>query len=77
LGFSIDECRKLLSLYDDNERSSAEVKSLANKHLHEIEAKMLELQSMHDTLSTLVKSCAGDNRPDCPILQDLAQQPAR
>ncbi|SHG59859.1 Cu(I)-responsive transcriptional regulator [Cognatishimia maritima] len=72
LGFSIDECRRLLALYDDAERSSAEVKALALEHLADIERKMADLQGMHDTLSTLIKGCAGDHRPDCPILEDLA-----
>lgn len=72
LGFSIDECRRLLALYSRDDRTSAEVKTLATEHLQDIERKMTELQSMHDTLSTLISCCSGDNRPDCPILSDLA-----
>lgn len=72
LGFSLKECRKLLSLYDRTDRESAEVRKLAVAHLKEIEVKMAELQDMHDTLNTLVKACAGDNRPECPILKDLS-----
>ncbi len=72
LGFNIEECRKLLSLYDSDSRTAAEVKALAVQHIEDIERKMAELQSMHDTLSTLISCCAGDNRPDCPILKDLA-----
>ncbi|WP_439523646.1 Cu(I)-responsive transcriptional regulator [Marivita sp.] len=72
LGFTIEDCRTLLALYDDKSRASADVKDLAQSHLHKIEDKITQLQSMRDTLSDLVQSCAGDNRPDCPILKDLA-----
>jgi len=72
LGFSIEDCRTLMALYEDRARASADVKSIARKHLVEIEQKLAELQNMHDTLSHLVEACAGDNRPDCPILADLA-----
>lgn len=72
LGFSIDECRTLLALYEDRQRASADVKSVAETHLSRIEAKIAELRAMHDTLADLVHSCAGDNRPDCPILSGLA-----
>lgn len=70
-GFSIDECRELLSLYQDQDRTSAEVKRIASKRLAEIEEKQRELQSLHDELSHLVKSCRGDHRPDCPIIDYL------
>lgn len=72
LGFTIEDCRTLLALYDDKTRASADVKDLAQAHLNKIEDKISQLQSMRDTLSELVQSCAGDNRPDCPILSDLA-----
>lgn len=72
LGFSIDDCRSLLTLYADQSRASAEVKAIARAHLERIDAKMAELSAMRATLDTLVQSCAGDDRPDCPILQDLA-----
>lgn len=72
LGFSIEDCRTLLALYEDRGRASSDVKDIARQHLTRIEAKLDELTAMHDTLSHLVKSCAGDNRPDCPILSDLA-----
>ncbi|MBD3678326.1 MAG: Cu(I)-responsive transcriptional regulator [Rhodobacteraceae bacterium] len=72
LGFSIEDCRALMALYEDQGRASADVKSIAQHHLDRIDAKIAELQSMRDTLSDLVKSCAGDHRPDCPILRDLA-----
>lgn len=72
LGFSIDDCRKLLSLYDDEGRASADVKRLAEDHIGAIERKIAELQSLRDTLSGLVEACRGDHRPDCPILKDMA-----
>lgn len=73
LGFTIEDCRTLLALYADKARSSAQVKTLAGEHLHAIDAKIAQLQSMRATLSELVQCCAGDDRPDCPILNDLAQ----
>jgi MerR family copper efflux transcriptional regulator len=72
LGFSIEDCRTLMALYGDQARASADVKAVAKQHIAKIEDKLAELTAMHDTLSHLVKSCAGDNRPDCPILSDLA-----
>lgn len=72
LGFTIEDCRALLALYEDKGRASADVKRIANEHLARIEDKIAALVSMRQTLSTLVASCAGDNRPDCPILRDLA-----
>lgn len=72
LGFTIDECRQLLSLYEDRQRASADVKAVAEQHLTDIEAKISELQSLHATLQTLVHSCKGDQRPDCPILDKLS-----
>ncbi|PKP83789.1 MAG: Cu(I)-responsive transcriptional regulator [Alphaproteobacteria bacterium HGW-Alphaproteobacteria-2] len=73
LGFSIEECRGLLALWQDRGRASADVKRIAEVHLARIEAKIAELRSLHDTLSGLVSACAGDARPDCPILADLAE----
>lgn len=70
-GFSIEECRELLSLYQDRDRTSAEVKRIASKKLQDIEEKQRELQSLHDELEHLVKSCRGDQRPDCPIIDYL------
>ncbi len=72
LGFTIDECRQLLSLYEDESRASSDVKALARQHLKEVDAKIQELQGMKSTLETLIKSCRGDHRPDCPIIDDLA-----
>ena len=72
LGFSIEECRALLALWEDRDRASADVRAIASDHLARIEEKISDLQAMRDTLSDLVRSCAGDDRPDCPILKTLA-----
>lgn len=72
LGFSIEDCRALLALYEDKSRASAEVKHLAQGHLAQIATKVRELQAMQATLSHLVAACAGDARPDCPILEGIA-----
>ncbi|AZV79371.1 Cu(I)-responsive transcriptional regulator [Parasedimentitalea marina] len=72
LGFTIEDCRTLMALYQDESRASADVKGLAKEHLTKIETKIHDLQTMHDTLSELVECCAGDDRPDCPILSDLS-----
>lgn len=74
LGFSIDECRLLLSLYSDRNRASADVKAVAEQKLVEIDAKIAELRSLKSALQPLVDCCHGDDRPDCPILDDLAGQ---
>lgn len=71
LGFGIEDCRNLLLLYEDVTRSSAQVKDIAQQHLSRIEQKIRDLAEMRDTLSNLVQSCAGDHRPDCPILASL------
>ncbi|MDO8981712.1 MAG: Cu(I)-responsive transcriptional regulator [Afipia sp.] len=73
LGFSVEECRQLLSLYNDKERQSADVKALANTKLKEIDKKLIELNELRDTLRRLVRSCRGDNRPDCPIIEGLSR----
>ena len=72
LGFSVEDCRHLLSLYEDHHRSSADVKALATARLAQIERKIAELQSFRAVLSGLIEACSGDERPDCPILDDLA-----
>ncbi len=72
-GFTIDDCRELMSLYRDRNRSSADVKAIAQRRVEEIEAKILELKALRDTLGHLVERCHGDERPDCPILDDLAR----
>lgn len=72
LGFSIEDCRALLALYEDDQRASAEVRRIARRHLSEIERKIADLNALRDTLDHLVETCAGDDRPDCPILADLS-----
>ena len=72
LGFSVDDCRNLLALWEDQSRASADVRAIAKEHLAEIELKIAGLQDMAATLSDLVNECAGDTRPDCPILTGLA-----
>jgi MerR family copper efflux transcriptional regulator len=72
LGFSIDECRELLSLYDDTHRASADVKRIALEKVGEIEQRIHALAAMRNTLTDLAERCHGDTRPDCPILEDLA-----
>ncbi len=74
LGFSLRQCRDLLALWEDRGRASADVRRLAQGHLAEIEAKIADLVEMRDTLSNLVGACAGDTRPDCPILASLARE---
>lgn len=72
LGFSLEDCRALLSLYEDRSRASADVRGLAQQTLGRVEEKIAELEAMRQTLSTLVEKCHGDDRPECPILEDLA-----
>lgn len=72
LGFSVDEMRSLLALWRDRSRASADVKALALAHVGELEKRIAELRGMADTLSHLARHCHGDDRPDCPILADLA-----
>lgn len=71
MGFSIEECRRLLGLFEDQSRASSEVRSIAKQHLQEIDAKLDELKKLQKELSMLVSSCHGDDRPDCPILDAL------
>ena len=73
LGFSIEDCRTLLSLYEDETRESAQVKAVVKEHLTEIDNKIAQLKSMRETLSHLIEACQGDHRPDCPILKDLSR----
>jgi Cu(I)-responsive transcriptional regulator len=72
LGFSIEDCRQLLGLYRDEKRASRDVKQIALEHLQLIETKIAALDDMRQTLTTLVECCKGNERPDCPILNDLA-----
>ena len=72
LGFSLEEVGKLLALWQDRQRASAEVKALAASHIEELNRKISEMTSLRDTLAGLAASCHGDDRPDCPILKELA-----
>jgi len=72
LGFSVKEVGDLLALWRDRKRASQQVREVAKRHIDDIERKIAELQSMRATLNTLVAKCHGDDRPDCPILEDLA-----
>ena len=76
LGFSVDETATLLGLWQDKTRASAEVKAVASNHIAALETKIAELEGMVKTLRHLVHCCGGDNRPDCPILDDLAGETA-
>lgn len=73
LGFSVDEIRDLLGLWRDSKRSSNKVKALAMQHLQELDRKIGDLEAMRRTLAHLIESCHGNDRPDCPILDDLAR----
>ena len=72
LGFSVEECRQLLSLYTDRDRASADVKAIATEKLGEIDRKIAELTGLREMLGHLVKNCHGDARPDCPIIDGLS-----
>lgn len=75
LGFSIEQIRQLLGLWHDRKRPSRQVRALAQAHIEELDEKLEELQSMKATLEHLVHCCHGDDRPDCPIIASLAQEP--
>jgi len=75
LGFSIEDCRQLLSLNENGERASRDVKALAIHHLAEIDHKICELQGLRETLRKVVAECPGDEDPDCPILDELSRKP--
>ncbi len=74
LGFTIEHCRALLALWEDKSRASADVRAIAQDHLTQIEAKIADLSEMRDTLTNLVQTCAGNARPDCPILKSLGRE---
>lgn len=72
LGFAIKEIQQLLSLWQNRRRASADVRRVAQAHIATLETKIRELQGMRRTLEQLVHHCHGDDRPDCPIIDDLA-----
>lgn len=71
LGFPLEEVGKLLTLWQDRGRASADVKALALSHIDTLNRKIAELSALRDTLGELAQHCQGDHRPDCPILRDL------
>jgi Cu(I)-responsive transcriptional regulator len=75
LGFSMDEIAELVGLWHDRQRASSEVKRIAAQHLDELENRIQALQDMRQTLQKLVHCCHGDDRPDCPILDELEGKP--
>jgi MerR family copper efflux transcriptional regulator len=72
LGFSLEQIRELLSLWQDAGRASADVKAIAQAHVADLNKRILELTEMRDTLSHLADACAGNHRPECPILHGLS-----
>ncbi len=72
LGFSVSDAANLLALWRDKRRASSEVKALAQSHVERVNRKIAELQAIRGTLADLIERCHGDDRPDCPILKDLA-----
>jgi len=72
LGFSLDQIKTLLALWQDKQRASKDVRALARQHIAALDAKIADMQAMRRTLETLATRCHGDERPDCPILNDLS-----
>lgn len=77
LGFSMAQIERLARLWRDKSRASAEVKAIAESHIAELQIRIDELESMANTLRHLASTCHGNDRPDCPILEDLAGPAAR
>ena len=72
LGFSLDQIKTLLTLWQDKQRASKDVRAMAREHIAELDRKIAEMQAMRRTLEQLARACHGDDRPDCPILDDLS-----
>jgi Cu(I)-responsive transcriptional regulator len=72
--FSIDECKELLSLYEDKNRTSKEVKKITLEKISQIDSKLRDLNGLKKELSFLAKNCHGDDRPNCPILEELSKK---
>ena len=75
LGFSIKEIGELVGLWQDRRRASSRVKKLATEHIRELDQKIAQMQAMKATLERLASHCHGDDRPECPILDELATNP--
>lgn len=75
-GFSIDDCRRLLDLYEDEHRAAADVKALAEAHVAALDAKLAELRTLREELSAIAGACGGGEGPRCPIIEHLAAAPA-
>ncbi|CAG4925186.1 Cu(I)-responsive transcriptional regulator [Paraburkholderia saeva] len=76
LGFLVEDIRRLLALWHDRSRASAEVKSIALEHVADLDRRIEELTNMRNTLAHLAAHCHGDDRPDCPIIEGLAESAA-
>jgi MerR family copper efflux transcriptional regulator len=72
LGFSLDECRRLMALYCNKNRASRDVRALAQDHLAEVRNRIVQLQSLETTLVAMIADCSGNDDPDCAILNKLA-----
>ncbi len=72
LGFSMEEIATLLALWHDRSRASSQVKRIAQQHIDDLSERIAQMQAMQRSLQTLVSCCKGNDRPDCPILDDLA-----
>jgi len=77
LGFSLPEIKKLVSLWKNKSRKSKDVKTMAAKHINALDIKIRELENIKRSLETLAACCHGDERPDCPILEDFANKKKR
>jgi MerR family transcriptional regulator, copper efflux regulator len=73
LGFLVDDIRRLLALWQDRQRASSDVKAIALQHVTELDQRIAEMTEMRNTLAHLAVHCHGDDRPDCPILESLAE----
>ena len=73
LGFSMKKIATLLNLYHDKDRPSADVKRLADEHIHELDKSIKQMQKMRDILANFSEHCRGDNRPECPILEGISR----
>ena len=74
LGFSLESIRALLALWDDRSRASKDVRALALGHMADLDRRISDMQAMRRTLERLTEACVGDERPDCPILDDFARR---